>query len=105
MRPARMAPVLFCTLLAVVLSVAVGAQSKEPPAASDYGQWETLAAQSRGGLSPDGRWLVYGINRSNRILQWFGHYLRNEPAPAWITSGVSVLEREQELKRASKKGS
>jgi hypothetical protein len=36
---------------------------------------------------------------SARILQWFGHYLRNEPAPAWITSGVSVLEREQELKR------
>jgi dipeptidyl aminopeptidase/acylaminoacyl peptidase len=45
------------------------------------------------------------IDYQHRILQWFGHYLRNEPAPAWITSGVSVLEREQELKRASKKGS
>ena len=66
MRPARTAPVLFCTLLAAALSVAVGAQPKQPPAPSDYGQWETLAAQPRGGLSPDGRWLVYGINRSNR---------------------------------------
>jgi hypothetical protein len=36
---------------------------------------------------------------------WFGHYLKNEPARPWITSGVSVLERERELKRASKKGS
>jgi hypothetical protein len=62
------------------LSVAAGAQSKQPPAPADYGQRE-------------------------RILQWFGHYLRNEPAPAWITSGVSVLERAQELKRASKKRS
>src|SRR5262249_5888462 len=32
-----------------------------PPA--DYGQWETLGASS---LSPDGKWLAYGINRSNR---------------------------------------
>src|SRR5258707_8585076 len=66
MRHTWTAPIQFCTLLGAVLSVAVGAQSKQPPAPSDYGQWETLAAQSRGGLSPDGRWLVYGINRSNR---------------------------------------
>ena len=39
-----------------------------------------------------------------RIVQWFGHYLKNEPAPAWITSGVSFLDREQELKR-NRKGS
>jgi dipeptidyl aminopeptidase/acylaminoacyl peptidase len=40
------------------------------------------------------------IDYQRRILEWFGHYLKNEPAPGWITSGVSVLEREQELKRA-----
>ena len=46
------------------------------------------------------------VDYQRRILQWFGHYLKNEPAPAWITSGMSVLEREQELKRArTKKGS
>lgn len=43
-----------------------GAQARQPPTPADYGQWESLAAQPRGGLSPDGRWLAYGINRSNR---------------------------------------
>jgi len=45
------------------------------------------------------------IDYHQRILQWFGHYLKNEPPQPWIVNGVSVLEREQELKRASKKGS
>jgi hypothetical protein len=32
--------------------------------------------------------------------------LKNEPPPAWMTSGVSVLEREKELEQAKvKKGS
>lgn len=34
-----------------------------------------------------------------RILAWFGHYLKGEPADPWITSGKSFLEREAELKR------
>ena len=62
----RRAPVLFCTVIAAALSVAAAAQSRQPPTPADYGQWETVAAQPRGGLSPDGRWLVYGLNRSNR---------------------------------------
>ena len=46
------------------------------------------------------------IDYQRRILQWFGHYLKNEPAAPWITEGLSFLEREQELKRAAaaKKG-
>ncbi|HPW17111.1 MAG TPA: prolyl oligopeptidase family serine peptidase [Candidatus Aminicenantes bacterium] len=53
--------------LALILVFALGAQTKRPPQASDYGQWESLAwTASPGGFSPDGRWLVYGINRSNR---------------------------------------
>ena len=37
-----------------------------PPAPGDFAQWERLATVGdRGGLSPDGRWLVYGINRTN----------------------------------------
>jgi dipeptidyl aminopeptidase/acylaminoacyl peptidase len=44
------------------------------------------------------------IDYQHRIMQWFGHYLKNEPAPAWIASGVSVLDREAELKKAKKKG-
>jgi dipeptidyl aminopeptidase/acylaminoacyl peptidase len=34
-----------------------------------------------------------------RAREWFGHYLKGEPAPPWITSGVAFLEREKELKR------
>lgn len=34
-----------------------------------------------------------------RILAWFGHYLKDEPAEAWITRGKSYLEREAEIKQ------
>jgi len=51
----------------LALTIALGAQTKPPATFADFGQWETLAtAGSNGGLSPDGRWLTYGINRSNR---------------------------------------
>lgn len=39
------------------------------------------------------------VDYHHRIQQWFDHYLKGEPAPAWITEGVSVLDRERELKR------
>jgi dipeptidyl aminopeptidase/acylaminoacyl peptidase len=42
------------------------------------------------------------IDYHRRVLQWFGHYLKGEPAPAWIDRGVTVLEREKELKKESK---
>ncbi|MDP9323359.1 MAG: prolyl oligopeptidase family serine peptidase, partial [Acidobacteriota bacterium] len=113
----RMAPVLFCTLLAAVLSVAVGAQSKQPPAPSDYGQWETLAAQSRGGLSPDGRWLVYGINRSNRENELritkiadgttMTASLASQPVfsadSKWIAYAIGYSETQEEKLRKQKK--
>ncbi|HVL66158.1 MAG TPA: prolyl oligopeptidase family serine peptidase [Vicinamibacterales bacterium] len=45
------------------------------------------------------------IDYQKRIHEWFAHYLKNEPAPRWITEGVPFIEREQELKRtATKKG-
>jgi hypothetical protein len=40
------------------------------------------------------------IDYQQRIIQWFGHYLKNEPAAPWITRGTSFLERENELKKA-----
>jgi hypothetical protein len=52
--------------ISAVAAVIVTGQSKGPAAAADYGKWETLVGQTRGGLSPDGRWVAYGINRSNR---------------------------------------
>lgn len=39
------------------------------------------------------------IDYHRRIIEWFGHYLQGAPAPAWMTKGVSHLEREAELKR------
>ena len=39
-----------------------------------------------------------------RILEWFGHYLKGEPAPAWITDGVSVEDLEEEKKRVATPG-
>lgn len=34
------------------------------------------------------------IDYERRILQWFGHYLKGEPAPKWITDGQTWLERK-----------
>src|SRR5438105_1594815 len=54
-------------LSGLILTITIWAQTKSPVPPADYGQWETLAtAGSRGGLSPDGKWLAYGINRSSR---------------------------------------
>ncbi|MEP7338377.1 MAG: prolyl oligopeptidase family serine peptidase [Acidobacteriota bacterium] len=39
------------------------------------------------------------IDYHRRILEWFGHYLKDESASPWITGGVSFLDREQELKQ------
>jgi dipeptidyl aminopeptidase/acylaminoacyl peptidase len=37
------------------------------------------------------------IDYERRILQWFGHYLKGDPAPKWITEGQSWIERKQIL--------
>ncbi len=37
-----------------------------------------------------------------RILEWFGHYLKGEPAPDWIAEGVPYLE-QKDGPRARKK--
>ncbi len=39
-----------------------------------------------------------------RILQWFGHYLKGEPAQKWISDGQSVLERQDEIKKKAAGG-
>ena len=38
---------------------------------------------------------------ARRILEWFGHYLKGDPAPAWITDGVPRAELEDEKKRVA----
>jgi dipeptidyl aminopeptidase/acylaminoacyl peptidase len=38
------------------------------------------------------------IDYHRRINAWFDHYLKGAPAEEWMTRGVTVLERERELK-------
>jgi len=44
------------------------------------------------------------IDYHRRILEWFGHYLKGEPAPAWITDGIPVEEVEGEARRVAEQG-
>ena len=37
------------------------------------------------------------VDYERRILQWFAHYLKGEPAASWITDGQSWLERKKLL--------
>ena len=56
-------------------------------------------------LSPDGKSVAQKANQLDyhrRINAWFDYYLKGEAAPEWITQGVTVLERERELKRSGK---
>lgn len=41
------------------------------------------------------------IDYHRRILEWFGHYLRGEPAPAWITEGVALPALRAEKERVA----
>lgn len=107
-------------LLVVVLAgsaVSTGAQSKLPPGPADYGQWETLAPQPRGGLSPDGQWLVYGINRSNRNNELrvtkvadgttktvaFGSQPAFSADSRWVAYAIGNSEAQDEKLRQQKK--
>ena len=37
-----------------------------------------------------------------RILEWFGHYLKGDPAPKWLRDGQSFLDRQKEIKAFKK---
>jgi len=43
------------------------------------------------------------IDYHRRILEWFGHYLKGNPAPSWITDGVRLGDHEAERKRVATK--
>lgn len=45
------------------------------------------------------------IDYHRRILEWFGHYLKDEPAPTWITEGIPWLDHDEERARVSNGGS
>lgn len=35
------------------------------------------------------------VDYHRRIMEWFGHYLKGEPAAPWITNGVSFLDKDK----------
>ncbi len=93
------------------------AQTKAPPAPADYGQWEALVPSRVSGLSPDGKWLAYGINRSNgenelRISKVadattkavaFGAQPVFSADSHWLAYSIGYSESQQEKMRKDKK--
>jgi dipeptidyl aminopeptidase/acylaminoacyl peptidase len=115
-----LAPILAAwTFVAQSASAGAGAgPALQPPAPADFGAWERLApAGDRGGLSPDGRWLAYAVNRTNgenelrvtkvadgttRIVA-FGAQPAFSADSRWLGVSVGVSEAQQEKLRKEKK--
>ncbi len=102
----------------LILSITAGAQTKKPATPADFGQWESLARPgAHGGLSPDGRWLAYGINRSDRnnelrILKLadgtvkvaaFGGQPVFSSDSKWVAYSIGMSEADQEKLKKDKK--
>ena len=111
--------ILITALLTVfTITIAFGGQAKPLPTFSDYGQWETLTRSgSNGGLSPDGQWLAFGINRTNgnnelRIKKLvdgktevvlFGSQAVFSSDSRWMAYRIGYSEAEQEKLKKEKK--
>jgi acetyl esterase/lipase len=109
---------IIACLVFFALTITAGAQTKPPATLADYGQWESLASGgSNGGLSPDGRWLAYAINRSNRNNELrimnladgttkvaaFGAQPTYSSDSKWFAYSVGVSETEQERLRSEQR--
>jgi dipeptidyl aminopeptidase/acylaminoacyl peptidase len=105
-------------LFALGLTTAIAGQTKPPVPPADFGQFETLTvAASRGGLSPDGKWLAYGINRSNRNNELritnvadgttkvvaFGAQAVFSADSRWVAYAIGYSEAQDEKMRKEKK--
>ena len=108
------------TALSLTLACAIcaHAQSKPPVAPADYGQWESLATfREYGGLSRDGKWLAYGINRSNRNNELrvtniadgttktiaFGAQPVFSSDSRWVAYSIGISESQEEKLKKDKK--
>src|SRR5215467_13767448 len=110
-------PILAASLI-LVTAISIHGQSKPPVPPSDYGQWESLATfRDHGGLSPDGKWLAYGINRSNRNNELrvtniadgttktvaFGAAPFFSSDSHWIAYSIGISESQEEKLKKDKK--
>ena len=43
------------------------------------------------------------IDYHRRVMTWFNHYLKGDPAPDWMTKGIRFLDRDKEVKRVTTK--
>src|SRR6184192_2781016 len=104
--------------LILCTSASARAQSKPPVPPSDYGQWEALVTfREYGGLSPDGKWLAYGINRSNRNNELgvtriadgvtktiaFGSQPAFSSDSRWVAYSIGMSESQEEKLKKDKK--
>src|SRR5215470_12126845 len=109
---------IVCLTLILLCAITADAQSKSPVPPSDYGQWESLAIfREYGGLSPDGKWLAYGINRSNRNNELrvtniadgttktvaFGTQPAFSSDSHWIAYSIGISESQEEKLKKDKK--
>ncbi|HEX2454815.1 MAG TPA: prolyl oligopeptidase family serine peptidase [Vicinamibacterales bacterium] len=108
---------IFTTTMAAALTIAASAQTKAPATSADFGKWETLVAFPRGGLSPDGHWIAYGINRSNRNNEIrfariadgttrtaaFGSNVAFSADSQWAAFAIGYSESQEEKLRKDKK--
>ena len=115
---------LFALAMACGSALTLAAQTKSPAAPADYGQWETLVdagggggrgGVSTGGLSPDGKWLAYGINRSNgnnelRVVNVASGAVKTTPFGAqaayssdarWLAYSIGYSETQAERMRTN----
>jgi dienelactone hydrolase len=105
-------------ILMLVCDFSVKAQTKQPVQPTDYGQWESLVTfREYGGLSPDGKWLAYGINRSNRNNELrvtnladgttktaaFGSQPVFSSDSRWVAYAISYSEAQEEKMKKDKK--
>lgn len=111
------------TFLLVVAALCAGSttlstQAKPALTPADYGQFETLGfAGARGGLSPDGNWLVYAVSRSNRNNELrikkladgtekvvaFGASPAFSDDSKWLAYSIGMSETDQEKLRRDRK--
>ena len=108
--------ILFLSVIGLAAGLSTQAQQLRPPLTSEFGQWEAIAFQPRaaqGPLSPDGKWIAYGINRSDRnnelrianvatgdtAVAPFGDQPAFSADSRWIAYGIALSETEDATRK------